>query len=220
VGISKLSQQSPGNRIVPTVKSVLRTHCAAGGRASKSAIQKQMASTIEFNPRVIERSWSQYNDDWAEKQCEAYVIWLNHVFQGPDVMSECEHSHRPEAITLRTILVHRRRAQANQRAQQCFNGPEMQWMKHSIENEVYSKRLSIRSDHDVFANVSLRSQMISLLMSYSIPWLRLGLETIFGEVICVDDVVKSLEERARVRESLGIEAEPHKKVRECALYSL
>ena len=53
----------------------------------------------------------------------------------------------------------------------------MKKIRHSIEAEVNSGKLSIRSDRDVFADVGLRGQIMSLLMSYSTPWLRLGLET-------------------------------------------
>ena len=56
-------------------------------------------------------------------------------------------------------------------------------MMQAIDKEVCSKRLGIRSDHNVFSNVNLRGQLVSLIMSYTTPWLKLGLETMFGESI-------------------------------------
>lgn len=147
------------------------------------SVQKGVPSTVEFGSNVdqIQRSWEEYNDDWAVQQCEAYAKWLNHMFQCPEIQeTQCDqHS----AVTLRTILSTRRWAQASQRAQGYFNCAEMQRMMQAIDKEVCSKRLGIRSDHNVFANVNLRGQLVSLIMSYTTPWLKLGLETMFGESI-------------------------------------
>ena len=87
-------------------------------------------------------------------------------------------------------------------------------MKCVIEEEVRNKSLFIRKDHDVFANVNLRGQLISLLMSYSTPWLRLGLETIFGEVISIGFAESTMRGQVKVRKSLGIVQADPKKVRE------
>lgn len=135
-----------------------------------------------FSTSNAERSWGKYNDHRAAQQDETYKIWLNHVFKSP----EMHDSEQSSDVTLRAMLSQRRRVQAMQRAQSYLRTPEVQWMKYTIDNEVHLKRLTIRTDHDVFANVNLRSQLISLLMSYTAPWLKIGLETIFGEFITVD----------------------------------
>jgi len=85
-------------------------------------------------------------------------------------------------------------------------------MRRAIEGEILSDRISIRSDRDVLADVTLRSQLISLLLSYSTPWLRLGLETIFGEVVTMENLLKSLKEKSAVRQSLGIDTNFRPKV--------
>ncbi len=171
-------------------------------------------SLPEIDPNMTQRSWSQYNDKCSVQQIEAYTKWLNHMFQNPDVGNdECERNHHLEPITLRALNLHRRRAQASQRAQHLYNSENMQSMKHIIDNEVDTNRLSVRTDHDAFANVNLRSQLVSLLMSYSTPWLRLGLETIFCEVISIGFAKKSMQGQAKIRESLGIIQADSKKVR-------
>ena len=87
---------------------------------------------------------------------------------------------------LRTLLLHRRRAQGHKKAAELYQTEEMVQVRHAIEAEVASGKLSIRSDRDVFVDVGLRGQVMSLLMSYATPWLRLGLETIFGEILSGD----------------------------------
>ena len=60
--------------------------------------------------------------------------------------------------------------------------------------------------------MNLRSQMISLLMSYSTPWLKLGLETLFREPITLDMVHESRKKDLEVRKSLEIASPMTRKV--------
>jgi len=135
-----------------------------------------------------------YDSEWAEKQCDAYAKWLNYSFQPTEDVAHENSLHdggdgdscQSSRTGLRTLLLHRRRAQARKQALELYQTDEMKNIRHSIEAEVDSGKLSIRSDRDVFADVGLRGQIMSLLMSYSTPWLRLGLETIFGEILSSD----------------------------------
>jgi abnormal spindle-like microcephaly-associated protein len=43
----------------------------------------------------------------------------------------------------------------------------------------------IREDRDILADLGLQEELFSLLFSYEMPWLRLGLEIVFGEIISV-----------------------------------
>jgi abnormal spindle-like microcephaly-associated protein len=160
-------------------------------RYSSPRARKNLGAKFKKESAPPQRSWDNYNDEMAEKQCDAYTQWLNYMFQSPEHLYEVEQSQRQEAgipddidrPTLRTLLVHRRRAQATLRAVQFYNGPIMLPMKRTIFNEIITDKISMRSDQDVLSNVMLRGQLLDLLMSYSTPWLRLGLEIIFGEVI-------------------------------------
>ena len=64
--------------------------------------------------------------------------------------------------------------------------------------------------------MNLKSQMISLLMSYSVPWLKLGLETMFGEPITLEMVNETRKKDLHIRKSLGIASPKTKKV--CILF--
>lgn len=160
-------------------------------RYSSPRARKNHGERLSREPIATQRSWDNYNDELAEKQCEAYTQWLNYMFQSPDHWYEVEQSQRQEAgipddidrPTLRTLLVHRRRAQATLRGVQFYNGPIMLSAKRAIFHEIITDKISLRSDQDALSNVMLRGQLLDMLMSYSTPWLRLGLEIIFGEVI-------------------------------------
>jgi hypothetical protein len=63
--------------------------------------------------------------------------------------------------------------------------------RHSISHQLYvcackqeveQGRLSVRADTDMYSDVGIRQGVIDLLMSYHPAWLRLGLETVAGEV--------------------------------------
>ena len=52
-----------------------------------------------------------------------------------------------------------------------------------LDKEVANKKLKVRTDRELYADLGLRSEIIEMMMSYHPVWLRLGLETVYGEVI-------------------------------------
>jgi hypothetical protein len=133
-----------------------------------------------------------FNEVDAEKQCAAFTEWLNYTFQ-PTEDRDHESSHHEAELyksdnrmALRTLILHRRAAQARSKANEVFRSQEMQSVKVALESEVSRGRLSIRSDRDMHADLNLRAEVIELLLSYSTPWLRIGLETIFNETISAE----------------------------------
>jgi hypothetical protein len=169
--------------------------------------QVECSNTVSSN-----KSWGVYDNVWADKQCVSFGKWLNHMFQPPDEILEYEQMTREENAdmqnldrpTLRSLLLNRRRAQARHRANAFYNGSHMDTVKNAIASEVNTSRMSLRTDNDVLANVRLRSQIISILLSYSTSWLRLGLETVFNETITTDIAAKTIAKELEVRKNLGI----------------
>lgn len=157
------------------------------------------------------KTWHRYDDDSSEKQCDAYAQLLNHIFQGLNSTNEVD-SRKGTGSGLGNFLVDRRKARISNIAKSLLHVPEIKWMLSTIDHQINMKHLSIRSDHDVFVNVSLRNQMFSMLLSYSTPWLKLGLETVFDVNISIDSISGSLKTQSDARESLGIQVEAPKKV--------
>jgi abnormal spindle-like microcephaly-associated protein len=137
-----------------------------------------------------------YDEKWADKQCEAFAGWLNYTFQPSedkdheanvlDTKEEGSDAKKADRAALRTLILHRRMAQVRAKAIDVFNSESMKMAQRSIHAEVARRRLKLREDRDMYADLTLREQITSLMLSYSTPWLRLGLETIFGEVISPD----------------------------------
>lgn len=134
-----------------------------------------------------------YDEKWADKQCEAFAGWLNYTFQPSedkdhestelDDRADAHFTTKTDRAALRTLILHRRMAQVRAKASDLFNSENMKVAQRSIHAEVARRRLKLREDRDMYADLTLRGQITSLLLSYSTPWLRLGLETMFGVVI-------------------------------------
>ncbi len=170
-------------------------------KPSISSIRKRCSG----HDKKVLKSWMIYDNKWAEKQCDAYTIWLNDMLKPHDDNQQENHGNQfIDEPTLKTLLIQRRKVQASQRAISFYNGSEMKSIRNVLAQEISSKRLSMRSDHDVLANVNLKAQMVSLLTSYSTSWLKLGLETIFGETITLDIATKTMRKNSQIRKSLGI----------------
>jgi hypothetical protein len=179
---------------------------------SETAAPKRNKNT-SYSEADPAKPWTMYDNSFADKQCEAYTKWLNFVLKpnSENHNNNSTHNHtiqhsnvEPQSLTLKYMLIERKRVQTTQKALTFYHGVEMTKIRNSIEQEIISKRLSMRSDHDVLANVNLKSQMMSLIMSYSVPWLKLGLETIFHEPITLDIVNGPRKKDLLIRKSLGI----------------
>ena len=130
--------------------------------------------------------------DWMEKQCDTFVGWLNFTVNSTEDDNDrlLDEEASPNRAALRILLSYRRMAQDRLKAADVFRSDEMRKIRSIIQSEIFKGRLSIRADRDLYADLSLRGQITSLLLSYTTPWLRLGLEVIFGELIS-SDVSKS-----------------------------
>jgi hypothetical protein len=120
-------------------------------------------------------------NDRAGKQCDTFVSWLNYTFH-PD-----EDEDGDAASGLRALVMHRRLAQVRFRAAELFQSPTMRKVREAVQTEIARDRLTIRADRDLYADLSLRELATQLLLSYTTPWLRLGLEVMYGECIVLQE---------------------------------
>ncbi|KAG7355751.1 IQ calmodulin-binding motif-containing protein [Nitzschia inconspicua] len=143
----------------------------AAERKLERAVPKE--ETMEFTTKPI-------TDDWATKQCGSFTAWLNYTFN-PEEDGFLEGT--TSVSGLRGLLIHRRLAQVRSRAKELFHGEKMRSSRMILLREISGGRLAIREDRDVTADIHLRKQLSALLLSYTTPWLRMGLEVMFDEII-------------------------------------
>jgi hypothetical protein len=151
----------------------------SGVRSPKSTPATSAVSRTACSPHKPSRP----ADDWAGKQCDTFASWLKYTFHPTE-----DEDHDGSHSGLRAVLVHRRLSQVRFRAAELFHGDSMRTARNIVQDEISRGRLAIRPDRDVHADLSLRKQAVSLLLSYTTPWLRLGLEVMFGESIMPDDL--------------------------------
>jgi len=143
------------------------------------------------NPSTVITKEFHRKDCWAERQCESFMGWLNYTFypEEMDIINEGNDNSlnsQNNIVGLRTLLIHRRLAASRAKALDLFQNNSMHQIRTIIVKEIARGKLSIRSDRDVTADVQLRKKLVSLLLSYTTPWLRMGLEVMFGE--CIEPV--------------------------------
>ena len=155
------------------------------------------------NPSTVITKEFHRKDCWAERQCESFMGWLNYTFypEEMDIINEGNDNSlnsQNNIVGLRTLLIHRRLAASRAKALDLFQNNSMHQIRIIIVKEITRGKLSIRSDRDVTADVQLRKKLVSLLLSYTTPWLRMGLEVMFGECI---EPVPILQNSSKVRVS-------------------
>ena len=130
-----------------------------------------------------------YDNDWVNKQSSTFKNWMNFMFfpvheaseqQNEQNLISLETSEAPDHNTFRTILLNRHWGQSRQKAYDLLNTGEMRFIRAQVKTHVEKESITMRVDRDVFADVSLRSFMVDLFLSYEQSWLRVALETLFN----------------------------------------
>lgn len=52
-----------------------------------------------------------------------------------------------------------------------------------VEQDVCRRNLQLRCDRNILVDLGLQDSLFNILFSYELPWIRLGLETVYGEII-------------------------------------
>uniref|UniRef100_A0A452VNJ7 Assembly factor for spindle microtubules n=1 Tax=Ursus maritimus TaxID=29073 RepID=A0A452VNJ7_URSMA len=86
------------------------------------------------------------------------------------------------AYTARCRLNRLRRA-----ACRLFTSEKMVKAIKKLEIEIEARRLIVRKDRHLWKDVGERQKVLNWLLSYNPLWLRIGLETIFGELLSLED---------------------------------
>lgn len=111
-----------------------------------------------------------YDDNWQDKQERAFVRWLNFTISPTEQDGD-------------SMVAQTARRESRRQAKTLYESAEFCEPFATLDAEIAAGNVAIRADRSPWADVGLREQLVSCLMSYASPWLHLGLETVFGEVI-------------------------------------
>uniref|UniRef100_A0A8C9F0L8 Abnormal spindle microtubule assembly n=1 Tax=Pavo cristatus TaxID=9049 RepID=A0A8C9F0L8_PAVCR len=149
-----------------------------------------------------------YDERWKEKQQRGFTWWLNFVLTPDDfsvktntsqvnaaalILGE-ENHHKtsvPKAPTkeeasLKAYTARRRLNKLRRDACRLFTSETMVKAIKKLEVEIETRRLLVRRDRHLWKDVGERQKVLNWLLSYNPLWLRIGLETVFGEMITLE----------------------------------
>uniref|UniRef100_A0A3P8UPU1 Assembly factor for spindle microtubules n=1 Tax=Cynoglossus semilaevis TaxID=244447 RepID=A0A3P8UPU1_CYNSE len=91
-----------------------------------------------------------------------------------------------EEVSFSTYTARRKLTRLRRSACQLFTSETMVKAIQRLELEVESRRLLVRKDRHLWKDIGERKKLLKWLLSYNPLWLRIGLETIFGELISLE----------------------------------
>ena len=146
--------------------------------------------TAKAEEKVVFNRNSQ--NQWADKQIQNFTAWMNLTFHKAN-MSSVEISTVSEQIYqnsetghtsgLKSLMRKRLEAQIRQKAVLAYHHQDTAVPLFQLGEEIESGTIVVRSDRDVHADLGLQQTLLELVFSYELPYLKLGLEVVFGEVI-------------------------------------
>ncbi|NWW92799.1 ASPM protein, partial [Rhynochetos jubatus] len=169
---------------------------------------KPLKTVIPRHPMPFAAKNMFYDERWKEKQQRGFTWWLNFVLTPEDLSVKTntsqvnaaalilgeENHHKtsvPKAPTkdeasLKAYTARRKLNKLRRDACHLFTSETMVKAIKKLEVEIETRRLLVRRDRHLWKDVGERQKVLNWLLSYNPLWLRIGLETIYGELIALE----------------------------------
>ncbi|XP_049713786.1 abnormal spindle-like microcephaly-associated protein isoform X6 [Elephas maximus indicus] len=170
---------------------------------------KPLKTDIPRHPMPFAAKNMFYDERWKEKQEQGFTWWLNFILTPDDftvktsitevnaasILLGMESQHKisvPRAPTkdemsLRAYTARCRLNRVRRKACRLFTSEKLVKAIKKLEIEIEARRLIVRKDRHLWKDVGERQKVLNWLLSYNPLWLRIGLETVFGELISLED---------------------------------
>ncbi|XP_027883744.1 abnormal spindle-like microcephaly-associated protein isoform X2 [Xiphophorus couchianus] len=173
---------------------------------SKLMFIKPKQTALPRHPMPFAAKNMFYDERWIEKQERGFSWWLNHVLTPDDFKVNTEvakvsavslalgvgddlsvpKAPTKEEMSFSTYTAKRKLNRLRRAACQLFTSEAVVKAIQRLELEVEARRLLVRKDRHLWKDVGERKKVLNWLLSYNPLWLRIGLETIFGELISLE----------------------------------
>ncbi|XP_035230468.1 abnormal spindle-like microcephaly-associated protein homolog, partial [Stegodyphus dumicola] len=193
------SKVSFKNKSLPHLKLLAKHSTFAPKRLNltKPVVKK----TIARNPFATLNTY--YDEHWMEKQETAFTVWLNYILtpsdgteSSPDIKIDSAKiwieslknmcsvpAPSKEELSLKTYTAIKQLNKLRKSSCNLFQSEDIAKVVKKIEMEVDLKKISVRKDRAIHADLGIKKTILEMLLSYNPLWLRIGLETIYGEII-------------------------------------
>ncbi|NXU52506.1 ASPM protein, partial [Turnix velox] len=186
------------NRISKPVPGLAQSHLT---------FVKPLKTVIPRHPMPFAAKNMFYDERWKEKQQRGFTWWLNFVLTPDDFSVKTntsqvnaaalilgEENHKisvPKAPTkdeasFKAYTAHRKLNKLRREACRLFTSETMVKAIKKLEVEIESRRLLVRRDRHLWKDIGERQKVLNWLLSYNPLWLRIGLETVYGELIALE----------------------------------
>nr|XP_033772299.1 abnormal spindle-like microcephaly-associated protein [Geotrypetes seraphini] len=150
-----------------------------------------------------------FDERWKEKQERGFLWWLNFILTPDDFIVKtdsmqvnaatlilgAESHHKTsvpkaptkEEMSLRAYTARCKLNRLRRTACRLFTSESMVKAIKRLEIEIEAKRLLVREDRHLWKDIGERQKVLNWLLFYNPLWLRIGLETIYGELIPLEN---------------------------------
>ena len=91
-----------------------------------------------------------------------------------------------EVMSIRAYTVNREMNRLRRAACKLWQSRAVATIIERMELEIEKLRLVIRKDKQINKDIGMKQKILSLLLSYNPLWLRIALETVYGEVLMLN----------------------------------
>ncbi|KAK0154627.1 Abnormal spindle-like microcephaly-associated [Merluccius polli] len=181
----------------------IRTAKVVAVAQAKLTFIKPAQTAIPRHPMPFAAKNMFYDERWIEKQESGFTCWINYILTPDDFKVNLEvtkvnalsiamgsddkysvlKAPTKEELSFSTYTARRRLNRLRRSACQLFTSDVMVKAIQKLELEVEAKRLLVRKDRHLWKDIGERQKVLNWLLSYNPLWLRIGLETIYGELI-------------------------------------
>ncbi|XP_058557755.1 abnormal spindle-like microcephaly-associated protein isoform X5 [Neofelis nebulosa] len=193
----------------PHSKTSKRTKPVVAVAQSTLTFIKPLKTDIPRHPMPFAAKNMFYDERWKEKQEQGFTWWLNFILTPDDftvktnisevnaatLLLGVESQHKisvaraptKDEMSLRAYTARCRLNRLRRAACRLFTSENMVKAIKKLEIEIEARRLIVRKDRHLWKDVGERQKVLNWLLSYNPLWLRIGLETIYGELISLED---------------------------------
>ncbi|XP_075689489.1 abnormal spindle-like microcephaly-associated protein [Rhinoderma darwinii] len=175
---------------------------------SKLTFMKPPKTVIPRHPMPFAAKNMFYDERWIAKQERGFTWWLNFILTPDDfavktdsmkvnaaaLILGAENNHKvsvpkaptKEEVSLKAYTARCRLNKLRRSACRLFTSEPVVRAIRRLEVEIEARRLLVRKDRHLWKDIGERQKILNWLLSYNPLWLRVGLETTFGELISLE----------------------------------
>ncbi|KYO34534.1 abnormal spindle-like microcephaly-associated protein [Alligator mississippiensis] len=197
-GSSLQKASKTSNRTTKPVVGVAQSHLT---------FVKPLKTVIPRHPMPFVAKNMFYDERWKEKQQRGFTWWLNFILTPDDFTVKTNISQVNAAVlvlgaenykasvpkaptkdemSLRAYTARCRLNRLRCAACRLFTCEAMVKAIKKLEVEIETRRLLVRKDRHLWKDIGERQKILNWLLSYNPLWLRIGLETVYGELIALE----------------------------------